>query len=139
LVFLVFALGTDAEELQSMAQDMVAAPIIVRTPQKVKWWGENIVHSAALHATQMIVPLDISVKAGLATTEIEPLNDSRSGQQVQIPIDGAQANFGQPAADNLVQGRCGRVRGELLEFLQEHQPLSSIALLLVGVHGAPYY
>jgi len=119
-------MGTDAEELQSMAEDLIAAAIIRCPLEKVKRRGGNIVYAAASHASHVVMPSDTAVKTGLAAGQLQLLDHSLAGQQFQISIDSAETNLGEPAADDVIQHRCGGVRGEIPEFLQNHLPLPRI-------------
>ena len=92
----------------------------------------NIIYSAASHAAQMVVAGDVAIETGLGTREFQLLNDSRPCQQFEITIHGAQTDFWDPAADNFVKGNGSRVRLELLEFFQNHLPLTGTALNWFG-------
>jgi len=73
----------------------------------------------------MVMTADSSVETGLAAGKIQLLDLAQPGEQFQIAIDSAQADVGQPAADNCVQRGGRRVGMELLEFPQNHLPLSA--------------
>ena len=62
----------------------------------------DIIHSTATHATQMVVAGDVAIKTGLGARKFQLSNDSRAGQQFEIAVYGAQADFWDPAADNFV-------------------------------------
>jgi hypothetical protein len=118
---------------------MVAAAIISQPPQKIKGWAVNIVEPAAFYAPHVIVMLDISVESGLAAAKIELVDHSEPGQQLQVAIHGPEADFGHFAADKLVQPHGGRVRSDLLEFLQNHLSLPRHALIELVRHSCLFY
>jgi hypothetical protein len=64
------ALRAEAEVLKTIVENLVTARIIGATPQKVKGWAVNIVHSAALNAADVIVTLDIAVESGLLAANL---------------------------------------------------------------------
>ena len=125
--------------MKTIVENLITARIIGVTPQKVKGWAVNIVHPAALHAADVIVAVDIAVEPGLLAADIEFLDHSRASQQLQVAVDSAQTDLGQAAADDLIQPHGGRVRCELLEFLQDDLPLPGVALGSLGIHGVTYH
>jgi hypothetical protein len=113
---------------------VVTVEIILRTPQKVKRLVVNIVHSAAFYAADVVVRGRIAIESSLSAAQLQLLYHTSPGQQIQVPIHGSQADFRQPAKDNSVEPCCGRVRSELLKLLQNHLPLSRVALERLVFH-----
>jgi hypothetical protein len=104
-----FALWTETEKLDAVSEDVVTAEIIRYTPQKVKRWGVNIVHSAALDAANVLVRGQIAIESSLFGTELQFLYHARFSQQIQVAIHGSQADFGESADDNSVKPHCSGV------------------------------
>jgi hypothetical protein len=92
-----------------MSHDPITVAIISRTPQKFKGRCGNIVDSVATDTPDMAVRRDIAVEAGLGTAHFDLLDHARPGEQFEVAIDRAEADFGNTAADNLIQPDCGRV------------------------------
>jgi hypothetical protein len=122
-----------------VSEDAVIVEIILRTPQKAKLGAVNIVHPAAFHATNMLVRGQATVESSLFAAELQLLYYARPGQQIEVPIHGPEADFWQPLTDKFVQTHRGGVRGEFLEFLQNHLTLSRMALRNTAVHGGNSY
>jgi hypothetical protein len=80
IVLLIFALGTDAKQLDAVAEKPIPAAIIRCPLGKVKRQGGNIVHSTATYAPNMVMLGDISIKTRLAATNVQFLDFPRSGQ-----------------------------------------------------------
>jgi hypothetical protein len=119
-----------------MSEYLITAPIIGGDSRKVKRHGRNVVHAAASLATHVVVALEIAVKTGFRSGKFQFTDHSHSGQELQISIYGAEADFWETTSNELVQHRCGGVRGDFLEFLQNHPSLSGTALRLLSVHAA---
>lgn len=96
---------------------MVAGAIICQTPHKVKGCALNIVHSTAFYATNMVVPLDISIETSLATAHVELIDQSHSAEQLEVAVHGTETDFRQPAVHQLIQPCRSWVRFHLMEFL----------------------
>ncbi len=111
-----------------MPENLITVQIIRRPPQKVKGGAGNIVHAAATHATHVVVWRDVSIETALGVAHFQLPHQSGSGEQFQVAIYGPQADFREPASDDLVDADRRRVRGELAEFLQDDLPLPGIAL-----------
>ncbi len=92
-----------------MPHDLITVKIIRLTPQKFKGGCGNIVDSLALHTPDMAVRCDIAIEAGLGIAHFDLLDHARPGEQFEIAIDRAEADFRNTAADNLIQPDCGRV------------------------------
>jgi hypothetical protein len=111
-----------------MADNSIAPKIIGVPPGKVKGRARNIVDPVTAEAAHMIVPPHVAVKTGLTAAHLQLLCQPHLHQQFQVAINGAQADLGEPPPHDLVQGDCGRVRHERLEFLQNHLALAAMTL-----------
>jgi len=130
------ALWTEAEKLDAVSEDVVTVEIIRHTPQKVKRRAVNIVYTAALYAANVVVRGQIAIESSLFAAELQFLYDARFSQQIQVAIHGSQADFWEPANHNPVKSRCGGVRSELLQLLQNDLPLLGIAMEWMVFHGS---
>jgi hypothetical protein len=135
----VLALRADAEKLDPVSEDAVTVESMSLTPQKVKRRAVNIVYPAAFHATNVMVRVQIAIESSLFAAELQLLYYACPGQQIEIAIHGSKAHLGKSLPDNLIQTHGSGVRGELLEFLQNHLPLSGISLGRMAVHGYQSY
>ena len=59
---------------------------------KIKGGCHHVIDSPATHAAQMIMLGRIGVEAGFAAGMFEFLDQARSGQQIQVAVDRAQAD-----------------------------------------------
>jgi hypothetical protein len=130
----IFALRTDAEELDSVSEDAVIVEIISHTPQKVKRWAVNIVNPAAFYAANVMVRGQIAIESSFLAAKLQFLYYARPSQQIEVAIHSAEADFGQASGDKPVQPHRSRVRGELSEFFQNHLTLLRIALWSLAFH-----
>ena len=135
VVLPVLALGANTQILQLAAEDAIIARIIIYPPRKIKGRAVNIVHSAALDATNVVVWPDISVEARFPAAEVQLLDRAQPGKQLQIPVDGSETESWKPATDNLVKTGSGRVRCEPLKFLENHLPLPGMSSKRVALHN----
>jgi hypothetical protein len=131
----ILALWTEAEELDAVSEDVVTVEIILHTPHKVKRGAVNIVHSAAFYAANVMVGGQIAIESSLLASELQFLYDACFCQQIQVAIHGSQADSREPADHNPIDTRCGGVRSELLQLLQNHLPLLRIAMDWVVFHS----
>ncbi len=134
VTILVGAFRADAEQFNPATEDSIAAEMIRCPLGKVKWQGGNILHTAATHASEMVMCGGIPVKTGLAASHVQFLDLARLGQQFQVPIDRSETDLGQPPSDELVKRRRRWVRSQLPEFFQDDLSLSGVALTDFGVH-----
>jgi hypothetical protein len=71
------ALGAYSEVLESMAEDFITPQIITIYPRQSKGRGGNILDSAALRTTNMIVVIDRAIISGFTPPKLQLLNNSQ--------------------------------------------------------------
>jgi hypothetical protein len=94
----------------------------------------NIVYPAATAATDMLVPGKIAVEAGFLAAKVQFPDRPLPAEQVQVPVDGSQADLGKPLADNLIKVHGGGVRAGSLELFQDDPSLPGASLLPFLLH-----
>jgi hypothetical protein len=134
LILFGSTLGANTENLHAMSEYAIIAPIIRAPPHKVKGWAVNVVHPTASHAAEVVVAAHVAVETGLGAREFQLSDRSVAGEEVEITVNGSQADFGNPPPDNFVERNRRGVRLELLELLEDHLSLPGTALLRFRFH-----
>ena len=122
------ALGAEPDELQTVAENFIAAEVCDAVPDSVRGCIVKVIHSPALLAAHMVVRLDVPIEASRSRTCLELANHTGLGELVQIPIDRAQADPGQVAADSLEEVARRRMAGKSPELGQDDVALSASSL-----------
>ncbi|MCG2684912.1 MAG: hypothetical protein L6306_15015 [Planctomycetales bacterium] len=96
----------------------------------------NIVYSATPDALHVKMAVGVAVESGLPAADLQFLDQPEPRKQFQVAIHGPQTDIWLTVADNLVQPSGSGVRGEILEFLQNHASLPGIAVIVEIFHGS---
>ena len=72
----------------------------------------------------MIMLIHPPVKSFLGSTHFQFENQADGGHDFEVAIDSSQADPGQSTPYKVIDLIGGRMRGDLLEFFQDHPPLS---------------
>jgi hypothetical protein len=123
------AIGTEANEFQTIAHDLIAAEIILTGCGKIKGGAAGrVVHSAASEAPEVVVGRGVAVETGLAAGRLEFSDRAHLDQSLQVSVDGPQADFRDPATDKAVQFASGRMGLHAAQFLQNDAALPCVSL-----------
>jgi hypothetical protein len=66
----------------------------------------------------MIMVASVAVEAFLSARDLEPLNDTVSGQELEVSINSAHADTGKPPPNHIIKLIGARVASDFAEFFQ---------------------
>jgi hypothetical protein len=123
------AFGADTEEFNTMAEDLVAGlPADLSEFDMFSRDAVYVGNAAALDATDVIMPVEVAVKARLGVSADQFANQAGAGQDLQVAVDGSQADVWELLPELFVELRCRRVRLEALEDLKDRFSLPGMSL-----------
>jgi len=86
-----------------VTQNFVTAYILDFITQQIGRHFMRIIHPPTADAPHVMVLLRIAVEASLCPTDLQFLDDTTSGEELQIAVHSAQADSGQMLAYYLIQ------------------------------------
>lgn len=87
--------------------------------------GRQIANTATTDTADMIMLLSAAVKSFLTTAKLQFLYHATFRQNIQVAINGAQTDVGQPPPNHLVNLAGGRVGIDFVDLLQDDLALAS--------------
>jgi hypothetical protein len=93
----------------------------------------DIIHAATDATAHMVVGLQLGIEASLTSTRLQLAHLARAGQQVEIPVDGPQADAGQLPTHHRKKFIGGGVAPHIQQRVQNDTALAGHALQR-GIH-----
>jgi hypothetical protein len=135
LILLSGALGTQSSEFQIVADDFKDRGAVQIIFQFVERCDGRIVNTATADAADMVVFFGDTVETFHGAGELQPLDFSQFAKHIEISVNGAQADPGQPFSHPLVNFIGGRMVVISADLFQNDLTLSGHSRFFVEFHA----
>jgi len=122
-ILVAAAVGADAREFDAVAGELEFRHCLDLVFHRLHGVERKVVEPVAPGTSDVIMRTRISIEPLEGTSGVQLFDFFEVGEHFQIPINGAQADFREPLADDFVDFYSAGMRAELAELFQDDRPL----------------